>query len=99
MTDSLQISHKGDDTSGTYSMDVDGANRPAVLTWRAKGDARVAEHTFTPPQARGTGIAFKLVAAMIHDAREHGFTIVPQCPYVAKQFDKHPEWADLRAAS
>ena len=26
-----------------------------------------------------------------------GFTIVPQCPYVAAQFRKHPDWADVRA--
>jgi predicted GNAT family acetyltransferase len=34
---------------------------------------------------------------MVADARAQGFTIVPQCPYVAAQFRKHPEWADLLA--
>ena len=84
-------------THGAYRMDVEGADRQAELTWQARGGARVADHTFTPPAARGKGIALKLVEAMVADAREQGFTIVPQCPYVEAQFRKHAEWADVRA--
>ncbi|MGB3165362.1 MAG: GNAT family N-acetyltransferase [Alteraurantiacibacter sp.] len=84
-------------THGAYRMDVEGADRQAELTWQARGQARVADHTFTPPAARGKGIALKLVEAMVADAREQGFTIVPQCPYVEAQFRKHAEWADVRA--
>lgn len=96
MTD-ITITHEDETTAGTYRVEVEGSDRPAVLTWRWDGASRVAEHTFTPPQARGLGIAAKLVQAMVDDAREQNFAIVPQCPYVAAQFDKHPEWADLRA--
>lgn len=84
-------------THGAYRVEVEGAERPAELTWRARGKARIAEHTFTPPAARGKGIAFDLVKRMVDDAREEGFTIVPQCSYVAAQFRKHPDWADVRA--
>ncbi|MEE3217561.1 MAG: GNAT family N-acetyltransferase [Pseudomonadota bacterium] len=38
-----------------------------------------------------------MVAALIADARSENFTIIPSCSYVAAQFDRHPEWADLRA--
>ena len=84
-------------THGAYRAKVDGSDRPAELTWRARGSARIAEHTFTPPEARGKGIAAQLVEALIADAREKEFTIVPQCSYVAAQFRKHPEWSELRA--
>ena len=101
MADETAITDESDGTRGAYRMDVEGAEQPAELTWRKavgrEGDVRIADHTFTPLQARGKGIAFKLVEALIADARESGFTIVPACPYVAVQFDKHPEWADLRA--
>lgn len=87
---------KGD--KGAYYAEVEGTDVQAELTWRLRPDgARIANHTFTPPEARGKGIAFKLVEALMADAREQGFKVVPTCPYVAAQFDKHPEWADLRA--
>jgi len=93
----LDIIVTDETTHGAYRADVEGTDVQAELTWKARGDARIAEHTFTPPAARGQGIARKLVEAMIADAREQGFTIVPQCPYVAALFRKNPEWADLRA--
>lgn len=87
-----------DDTShGAYRIDLPGVERPATLTWRARGEARIAESTFVPDEMRGQGIAQKLVEALVADARELGFTIVPQCSYVAAQFRRHPEWADLLA--
>lgn len=97
MTDTIDITSTDETTHGAYRADVPGAGQPAELTWMARGKARIANHTFTPPEARGKGIALALVKAMVADAREDGFTIVPQCSYVAAQFRKHPEWADLRA--
>ena len=84
-------------THGAYRMDVEGSDKPAELTWQARGEARIADHTWTPPEARGKGIALKLVEAMVADARDKGFTIVPQCPYVEAQFRQHADWADVRA--
>ncbi|MFB0611802.1 GNAT family N-acetyltransferase [Aurantiacibacter poecillastricola] len=92
-----EIARNDETTHGNYRIEVEGSDRPAELTWQARGEARIVDHTFTPPAARGKGIAFKLVEAVVADARAQGFTIVPQCPYVAAQFRKHPEWADVRA--
>lgn len=94
----IAITRSGTDQRGAYYAEVEGSKTPAELTWHARGpDVRVADHTFTPPQARGHGIAFKLLEAMVADARAEGFRISPLCPYVVVQFDRHPEWADLRA--
>ena len=38
----------------------------------------------------------KLVEALVADAREQGFKIVPACSYVAAKFDENPGWSDLR---
>lgn len=92
----ITTEEKGD--KGAYYANVEGTDTKAELTWRLRHDgARIANHTFTPPEARGHGIAARLVDALIADAREQGFKIVPTCPYVAKLFDRNPEWADLRA--
>lgn len=93
----IAITRINEATHGTYRVDLPGVERPAVLTWHARGDARVADHTFVPDEMRGQGIAQKLVEALIEDARETGFTVVAQCSYVAAQFRRHPEWADLLA--
>lgn len=93
----LTIIATDETTHGAYRANVEGTDVQAELTWQARGNARIANHTFTPPQARGKGIALKLVEAMVADAREHNFKIVPQCPYVAVQFKKHPDWADVLA--
>jgi predicted GNAT family acetyltransferase len=71
----------------------------AELTYRRLApDLVSADHTFTPPAARGRGAAGALVAALIADARAEGFKVRPKCPYVAAWFDRHPEQVDLRAA-
>jgi uncharacterized protein len=89
-----------DETShGAYRAELPGTDRPAVLTWRAMGPLRVADHTFVPPAMRGQGVAEKLVDALVADARAQGFRIVPQCSYVEALFRRHPEWADLLAAA
>ena len=89
------------DQAGEYQIRVDGVATPARLTWSAHTDAvgpvRVAEHTLVPRELEGRGIAGQLVRALIADARAQGFRIEPQCSYVAAQFARHPDWADLKA--
>jgi len=83
--------------SGEYHAHIGGSDLIGRLTWVQHGDVRRAEHTLVPPELGGRGIAGKLVDALIADARAQGFRIAPVCSYVAKAFEKHPEWADLRA--
>lgn len=87
--------------AGEYQIRVAGTPTPARLTWVARqgagGEVRVAEHTLVPRELEGRGIAGQLVRALIADAREQGFRIEPQCSYVAAQFARYPDWADLRA--
>ena len=46
---------------------------------------------------RGMGVAKALVERLIADARSEGFKIFALCPYVKAQFDRHPEWADVKS--
>jgi uncharacterized protein len=85
-------------TGGRYVGKLAGAEGEAELSFSRPEPSRViAYHTFTPDSMRGQGIAGALVERLIADARSEGFRIEPQCSYVRAQFDKHPEWADLRA--
>ncbi|MDE2404253.1 MAG: N-acetyltransferase [Sphingomonadales bacterium] len=84
-------------TSGEYHAHVAGSDTIGRLTWVTRGGARDAEHTLVPEAIGGRGVAGRLVEALIADARAQGFKVIPTCSYVAAQFKRHPEWADLRA--
>ena len=99
MPDSIEVFREDETSHGAYRADVPGSDRQAVLTWAARGPLRIADHTWVPPEARGKGIAAALVEALVADAREQNFKIVPQCSYVEAAFRRHPEWADLRASA
>ena len=94
--ESVTITRHGDAQAGEYHAHVEGHEHIGRLTWVTRGGARVAEHTIVPPEIGGRGMAGKLVEALIADAQEQHFKIVPECSYVAAAFGKHPEWADLR---
>ena len=97
MPDPIAITRTDETTQGAYRAELPGSDKTAELTWRASGSARIANHTFVPPEMRGRGIAQALVEALVADAREQGFKIVPQCSYVEVLFRRHPEWSDLLA--
>ena len=83
--------------SGEYHAHVADSEVIGRLTWVRRDGARDAEHTLVPAELSGRGVAGKLVEALIADAREQGFRVIPTCSYVAAQFRRHPEWADLLA--
>ena len=60
-------------------------------------DARTMDttHTYTPPAARGQGVASRLVRAALDHARGEGWRVIPSCWYVAGWIDRHPEYEDL----
>jgi uncharacterized protein len=93
----LEISHQGNEARGEYRATVKNSDAVGRLTWKARGDARIADHTIVPPEIGGQGVAAALVDALVRDAREQGFRIVPQCSYVEAQFRRHPEWSGLLA--
>lgn len=82
---------------GEYHARVEGSDAIGRLTYKRQGDMVVADHTLVPTEIGGRGVAAELVKALVNDARQFGFRIVPQCSYVEAAFRRHPEWADLRA--
>jgi uncharacterized protein len=92
----LTISREMTPTKGRYVGRVDGIAEEAELTLsRASATLVIADHTFAPDSMRGMGVAKALVEQLIADARAEGFKIIPLCPYVKAQYQRHPEWADV----
>jgi len=93
----LPVEHEEHDGRGRYVMRLPDGTEGEMTYVRRDAGTIIADHTGVPTQYRGQGIAEKLVATAMADARDKGQKIVPVCSYVAVQFRRHPEWADLRA--
>jgi len=73
----------------------------AELRYRYDGGGTlVLVHTEVPRVLRHQGIATRLAGAALAFARDRGFEVVPQCPFVAAYITRHREFASLiRAAT
>jgi predicted GNAT family acetyltransferase len=98
MTDTYDIAHEEGPTGGRYVVYLPDGSEAEMTYQRRDAATIVADHTGVPPQYRGKGIAEQLVERAMNDARASGGKIVPVCSYVAAQFRRHPEWADLKAS-
>ena len=76
-----------------YEATVDG--HLAVAEYTLDGARQTFTHTFVPGELRGRGIAEQLVRTALADARAAGRRIVPQCSYVARYVERHPEFQAL----
>lgn len=89
-----EIRREHGETKGRYVLHQDGAE--AELTYSILSPRTIiADHTGVPDALRGTGAGLKLVERLVADARAEGVTIVPLCPFVKSQAQRHPDWADV----
>ena len=91
-----QISYEDRGHKGRFVARVDGVDGEGELTISTVSKVMViADHTLVPDSLRGMGAASALVDALITDARARGYRILPLCPFVRAQSQKHPEWSDV----
>lgn len=67
----------------------------SFASYRKAGSVVTIPHVETPPAARGTGAAGRLMAAVVDYARANSLTIVPICSYAVAWFRKHPAAGDI----
>jgi len=92
----VQVTYEDQGSKGRYVARINGIDGEGELTFsKASAVLIIADHTFVPDEMRGTGAAGALVNRLIADARAHGQRIVPLCPFVRAQAQRHPEWSDV----
>lgn len=91
------VEREDDGSYGRYVMRYADGSEGEMTYRRVQPGVISVFHTETPVQHRGGGHALLMVERSIADARREGLKIVPVCSYVAAQFRRHPEWADLLA--
>lgn len=71
---------------GTLMGFVDYHLHPGVITF---------VHAETLPEFRGRGVAGRIAAKSLDDARALGLRVRPACPFYQSYLEEHPEYADL----
>ena len=92
-------------------MDVETRHEPEQSRFVAVVDDQVAHldytepgegvldyrHTWVPESLRHRGIGERLVLDALGWARDHGYRVIPSCPFVRHVLKQHPEYEDVRA--
>ncbi|MGP8059009.1 MAG: GNAT family N-acetyltransferase [Acidimicrobiales bacterium] len=74
-----------------------GDQLAGLLAYREVPGGLNLVHTEVKPAFEGEGIAGRLVAAALDQARSQGLRVIPTCPYVSRYLERHPEDTDLVA--
>ena len=77
-----------------FVITVDGETA-GIATYRLRGDVITFIHTEVSRPFGGRGLAARLAADALDDARRRGLRVVPSCPYIARYIQEHPAYQDL----
>ena len=96
MNNAITIARTEDGSKGSYEARVEGHDGVGELTYsRLSATKIIADHTAVDDSLRGLGVGKALVERLVADARAEDFRIVPLCPFVKGQYQRHPEWSDV----
>jgi len=70
-------------------------NQRCVLEYVLDNDTVSMNHVRVPEAVGGRGIAGQITRHALDWARSNALRVVPNCPYVARWIERHPEYADL----
>ena len=79
-----------------YEFRLDGGVAYVEYEPAANGHYRLT-HTIVPPQFEGQGIGRELVESTLEALREQGVRIIPECTFIIRYIQRHPEWEPLLA--
>ncbi len=89
----MQLSRNSDKSQ--FEAVKDG--QTAVAQYEMDGAQMTVTHIIVPSAIEGQGVGSALCKFAIQTARDEQLTIVPQCPFMAAYFKRHPENNDLLA--
>ena len=84
----IQITNNTD--AHRFETTVDG--HTAYVEYTFDGDTMIFPHTLVPDAIGGQGIGSQLAKAALDWAKEEGYAIQPDCPFIRSYVEKHPEY-------
>jgi len=73
-----------------FELNVNG--HIAFTEYEQNGKRIFLTHTEVPKELEGQGVGAALVEKELHYIEEHGWKLIPYCPYVQAYLKRHPEW-------
>jgi predicted GNAT family acetyltransferase len=73
-----------------FELDIYG--HLAVIVFSKHADVITLEHTEVEPELEGKGAATAIIEKTLDYIEQHGFRLVPLCPFVVAYLKRHPEW-------
>ncbi len=93
-----KIQQKETEGKGMFYIEIDG-DIVAELTYTLKNNnVMTLDHTETEPEMTGKGLASSLVKHSVDFARKNKLKVDPLCRYAAKEFERHEEYQEVKAA-
>ena len=77
-----------------YEVRLDG-ELAGFVQYRLRPGLIALIHTEIADRFEGQGLAGKLIAFALNDARERGLDVLPSCPFVNAYIKQHREYVDL----
>jgi predicted GNAT family acetyltransferase len=63
----------------------------SIADYHRQENKLIITHVEVPEALRGQGVAAKLMAGVVADAKAKNLAIVPVCPYAVSYLKKHPQ--------
>jgi len=82
------------DNAACNRYEMSSGNATAFIEYTKTSDTITLEHTEVPAEMSGQGIGSALVKSVLEDARRRGLKVVPNCTFVQKYLQRHPEYQD-----
>ncbi|WP_099222184.1 GNAT family N-acetyltransferase [Listeria costaricensis] len=80
-----------------YAVNENGEELGEVTFVPTGEEMFIIDHTGVNDQARGQGLATKLVAQAVQKARDEQKKIIPLCPFAKAEFERKPEYREVQA--
>jgi predicted GNAT family acetyltransferase len=81
-----------------FEIRVDG-KVPGYVAYWSDDDKVTLTHTEVDSAYEGQGLGSVLVRGTLDQLRERGVAVVPQCPFVRRFLQRHPDYLDLVSAA
>jgi uncharacterized protein len=81
---------------GRYELYFDGHRAGLATYLRSPGRINFI-HTEIDPAYEHHGLGHQLARFVLDEARAHGESVRPRCPFIAEYIRDHPEYSDLVA--